>query len=109
VRDISQQVRQLPLDEARQLLDAHFGPAWRKAFLGATAASSFPTAEVFFRPKLNATNSCRIANVWGKPWRRCWPPDKRDGRRRRTWLSRRGALILLSPCIAMVLAVAFGF
>ena len=55
VRYISQKVRQLPLDDARQLLDPHFGPAWRKAFLGVTAASTFPTAEAFFRPLLDGS------------------------------------------------------
>jgi hypothetical protein len=55
VRDISQKVRQLPLDDARQLLDPHFGPAWRKAFLGVSAASTFPTPEAFFRPLLDGS------------------------------------------------------
>src|SRR5436305_10633035 len=55
VRDITQKVRQLSLDEARQLLDPHFGPAWRKAFLGVSAASTFPTAGAFFRPLLDGS------------------------------------------------------
>jgi hypothetical protein len=55
VRDISQAVRNLPPDDARQLLDPHFGPAWRKAFLGLSAASTFPTAEAFFRPLLDGS------------------------------------------------------
>jgi hypothetical protein len=55
VRDISQRVRQLPLDDARQLLDHHFGPAWRKAFLGVSAANTFPSAEGFFGPFLNGS------------------------------------------------------
>jgi putative ATP-binding cassette transporter len=37
------------------LLDAHFGPAWRKAFLGLSAASTFPTAEAFFRHLLGGS------------------------------------------------------
>src|SRR5665213_416331 len=55
VRDISQAVRNLPPDDARQLLDPHSGPAWRKAFLGLSAASTFPTAEAFFRPLLDGS------------------------------------------------------
>jgi hypothetical protein len=55
VRDISQAVRQLPPDEARQLLDPHFRPAWRKSFLGVSAVSTFPTAEAFFRPLLDGS------------------------------------------------------
>jgi hypothetical protein len=55
VRDISQKVRKLPPDDARRLLDAHFGPAWRKAFLGVSAASTFPSAEAFFRPLLDGS------------------------------------------------------
>ncbi len=55
VRDISREVRRLPLEDARQLLDAHFGPAWRKAFLGVTAASTFLTAEAFFHPLLDGS------------------------------------------------------
>ncbi len=53
VRDISQRVRELPLEDQRQLLDTHFGPAWRKAFLGLSAVSTFPTAEAFFGPLLD--------------------------------------------------------
>ncbi len=59
VRDISQRVRQLPLDDARRLLDAHFGPPWRRAFLGLTAASTFPTADAYFRPLLDPANLFR--------------------------------------------------
>jgi hypothetical protein len=55
VRDISQKVRELSLEDARRLLNAHFGPAWRKAFLDVSAVSTFPTAEVFFRPLLHSS------------------------------------------------------
>lgn len=50
VRDISQRVRELPLEDQRHLLDTHFGPAWRKAFMGLPAVSTFSTAETFFGP-----------------------------------------------------------
>jgi len=50
VRDISQKVRELPLDAARRLVDHHFGAAIRKAFLGISAVSTFPTADAYFRP-----------------------------------------------------------
>ena len=55
VRDISRKVRELPLDAARRLIDDHFGAAVRKAFLGVSAVSTFPTAEAFFRPLLDGT------------------------------------------------------
>ncbi len=54
-RDISRRVRELPLDDARRLLDHHFGAAVRRAFLGVSAASTFATAEAFFRPLLDAS------------------------------------------------------
>jgi hypothetical protein len=50
VRDISQKVRELPVDAARSLLDHHFGAAVRRAFLGNPAVSAFPTPDDFFRP-----------------------------------------------------------
>lgn len=55
VRDLSRKVRELPLDDARRLLDDHFGGAVRRAFLGVSGVSTFPTHEVFFRPLLDAT------------------------------------------------------
>jgi hypothetical protein len=55
VRDISQWVRELPLEDRRQLLDTHFGPAWRKAFLGLSAVGTFAAAESFFGPLLDPT------------------------------------------------------
>jgi hypothetical protein len=50
VRDISQKVRELPLDTARRLLDQHLGAGVRRAFLGVSAVSMFPTPEDYFGP-----------------------------------------------------------
>jgi hypothetical protein len=55
VRDISQKVRELPLDSARRLLNHHFGAAVRRAFLGVSAVSTFLTAEDFFRLLLDSS------------------------------------------------------
>lgn len=55
VRDISRKVRELPLEDARRLIDDHFGGAVRRAFLGISAVSTFPTPEAYFRPLLDAT------------------------------------------------------
>jgi hypothetical protein len=55
VRDISRKVRELPPDTARRLVDDHFGAAVRRAFLGVSAVSTFPTAEAFFRPLLDGS------------------------------------------------------
>ena len=50
VRDISMNVRNLPEDVARPLIETHFGSAWRAAFLGLAASVSFISAEEFFKP-----------------------------------------------------------
>ena len=55
VCDISQKVRELPLDAARRLLDQHCGAGVRRAFLGVSAVSTFPTPDDFFSPLENTT------------------------------------------------------
>ncbi len=55
VRDISQKVRELPLDAARRLLDQHCGAGVRRAFLGVSAVATFPTPDDFFSPLENTT------------------------------------------------------
>jgi hypothetical protein len=49
VRDISGKVRDLDLEVARRLIETHFGPAWRKDFLGLADLSPFLTTAQFFR------------------------------------------------------------
>ena len=41
--DISRKVREMELHSAARLVEAHFGPAWRKAFLGLTGLTPFVT------------------------------------------------------------------
>jgi hypothetical protein len=53
VRDISQKVRGLLPDTARNLLDHHFGAVVRRAFLDVPAVSTFLTQDDFFRPLLD--------------------------------------------------------
>ena len=51
--DISRKVREMELHSAARLVEAHFGPEWRKAFLGLTGLTPFVTPTEFFRPLLN--------------------------------------------------------
>ena len=53
VRDISGKVRDLDLEVARRLIETHFGPAWRKDFLGLADLSPFLTTTQFFRDLSN--------------------------------------------------------
>ena len=56
VDDISRKVRDdLEMHSAARLVEAHFGPSWRKAFLGLHGLSSFVTPTEFFHPFLNAS------------------------------------------------------
>ncbi|MDP2856552.1 MAG: toll/interleukin-1 receptor domain-containing protein [Bacillota bacterium] len=41
VRDISQRVRLLPRESAARLVEGHFGPDWRKVFVGVNVQNSF--------------------------------------------------------------------
>jgi hypothetical protein len=53
--DISQQVRlQLQPEVARRLVDHHFGPIWRRDFLGLPAVGAFLPPVDYFRPFLDA-------------------------------------------------------
>lgn len=48
VRDLSDVVRRLPADRARALVETHFGPYVRRAFLGLRGLAAFRTSEDFF-------------------------------------------------------------
>ncbi|WP_216327367.1 restriction endonuclease [Deinococcus aestuarii] len=48
--DVAREVRCLPPDPARQLVQTHFGREWRRAFLQLDAPSPFVPAETFFGP-----------------------------------------------------------
>ena len=50
VGDISRKVREMELHSAARLVESHFGPAWRKAFLGLSGLSPFVAPTEFFRP-----------------------------------------------------------
>src|SRR6266568_6651930 len=49
VRDVSAKVRDLDLELARGLVETHFGPAWRRDFLGLADLSPFLSTADFFR------------------------------------------------------------
>jgi len=48
VRDVSQKVRELPLDIAARLVEGHFGPEWRAAFTGLREESPFVGPDDYF-------------------------------------------------------------
>ncbi|MXX25387.1 MAG: hypothetical protein F4Z82_08100 [Caldilineaceae bacterium SB0668_bin_21] len=50
VGDISRKVREMEMHSSSRLVEAHFGPSWRKAFLGLHGLSSFVTPTDFFHP-----------------------------------------------------------
>lgn len=50
--DIARQVRSLPAESARVLVETHFGSEWRRQFLGIGGPAQFISAEEFFRPLL---------------------------------------------------------
>jgi hypothetical protein len=52
-QDISQKVREMDPEAARRLVERHFGPLWRKEFLGLGGLSAFVTPEEFFRRHLH--------------------------------------------------------
>ena len=62
VDDISRKVREMEMHSAAKLVEAHFGPWWRKAFLGLHGLSSFVTPIDFFHPFSNA--SALFNHVW---------------------------------------------
>jgi hypothetical protein len=52
--DLSQRVRlELPPEVARRLVDHHFGPIWRRDFLGLPAVGAFLSPADYFRPLLD--------------------------------------------------------
>jgi hypothetical protein len=53
VRDISRQVRDLPLHKARKLVEHHFGPDWRKHFLGLSGDSDLLSPSDYFARQLD--------------------------------------------------------
>ena len=50
VGDISRKVRELQMHTAARLVEAHFGPWWRKEFLGLHGLKSFVTPTEYFHP-----------------------------------------------------------
>ncbi len=62
VRDISRKVREMELHSAARLVEGHFGPAWRKAFLGLPGLTPFIAPAEFFRPFLN--ESALFNHTW---------------------------------------------
>ena len=62
VDDISRKVREMEMHSSARLVEAHFGPSWRKAFLGLHGLSSFVTPTEFFHPFSNA--SALFNHVW---------------------------------------------
>ena len=62
VGDISRKVREMELHSAAKLVEGHFGPAWRKAFLGLLGLTPFVAPTEFFRPLLN--QSALFNHTW---------------------------------------------
>ena len=62
VGDISRKVREMELHSATRLIENHFGPAWRKAFLGLPGPAPFVTPTEFFRRFLN--ESALFNHTW---------------------------------------------
>ena len=62
VGDISRKVREMALHSAVGLVEGHFGPAWRKAFLVLPGLTPFVAPAEFFRPFLN--ESALFNHAW---------------------------------------------
>ena len=62
VGDISRKVREMASQSAARLVEGHFGPAWRKAFLGLPGLTPFVAPTDFFRPFLN--ESALFNHTW---------------------------------------------
>ncbi len=62
VDDISRTFREMEMHSSAKLVEVHFGPSWRKAFLGLHGLSSFVTPTEFFYPFSNAT--ALFNHVW---------------------------------------------
>src|SRR5262249_44849064 len=52
--DLSQRVRLVPSEAGRRLVDHHFGPVWRRDFLGVPAVGAFLPPSDYFGPFLDA-------------------------------------------------------
>ena len=62
VGDISRKVREMEMHSSARLVEAHFGPSWRKAFLGLHGLSSFVKPIDFFHKLSNS--SALFNHVW---------------------------------------------
>lgn len=62
VGDISRKVRKLEMHSRASLVETHFGPSWRKAFLGLHGLSSFVKPTDFFHPFSNV--SALFNHMW---------------------------------------------
>ncbi len=62
VGDISQKVRELDIQSAARLVEAHFGASWRTDFLGLRGLASFVTPDEYFQPFLNT--SALFKHTW---------------------------------------------
>ena len=62
VGDISRKVREMELHSAARLVESHFGPAWRKAFLDLPGLTPFVAPTEFFRPFLS--ESALFNHTW---------------------------------------------
>ena len=56
VGDISRKVRELPMHSGARLVEVHFGPLWRQAFLGLQGLASFCAPSEFFHPFSTTSN-----------------------------------------------------
>ena len=62
VDDISRKVREMEMTSSARLVEAHFGPSWRKAFLGLHGLSSFVKPIDFFHKLSNS--SALFNHMW---------------------------------------------
>ena len=62
VHDISREVREMEIHSSARLVEAHFGPWWRKAFLGLPGLFSFISPTDFFHKLSNS--SALFNHMW---------------------------------------------
>ena len=61
--DIARKIRyDLSIDHAHRLIETHFGPEWRKHFLGIKGVTLFVSPKEFFRPLMDSKNL--FNHVW---------------------------------------------
>jgi hypothetical protein len=61
--DIARKIRyDLSIDHAHRLIETHFGPEWRKHFLGIKGVKLFVSPKEFFRPLMDSKNL--FNHVW---------------------------------------------